>query len=134
MTVIVYDCRLHKMSTLCTYIWPFCRCPFNSPNFNSPHAGVFPIRRISILGLGIELGLLPGLGFNELKFGELKRSHSASLSRLRVQNVPVFCSQLYDRVIHHLSVTVFKKLLYQYLCLGERDITCLYQSYLSVRI
>jgi len=33
-------------------------CPFNSPNFNSPNAGVLPIRRISIrripiIGLGL---------------------------------------------------------------------------------
>jgi len=83
--------KRHEASSITKQFVLPARCTFNSPNFNSPNAGVLPIYRISvrripfcripILGLGLGIGLVLGLrlgsrfgdsGYGEVKFGELK--------------------------------------------------------------
>ena len=51
------------------------RCPFNSPNFNSPNSNYrVRVRDRDRVGDRVRLGLGLGIGFGELKFGELKRN------------------------------------------------------------
>ena len=66
-------------------IYTIQRVPVFIRVINSCKTGVLPIRRIPILGLGLELGLGFGdsgysnLEFGSLKFGEIERNRKTSV-------------------------------------------------------